>query len=148
MRKEKEERPCGTYLLGNVGLYFCLLKGFLKINPCGMDKGMKSERVPSRQPLSPLIPLCGIYLLRTSAIQARLIALGLSSVSYLQFVYFLVRFRKFTKTLCNCKTFGVFSSQILYLGLTTTLLLPFIAAFEKKEVYVQKSFSYNSKTKM
>ena len=41
---------------------------------------MKSERVALRQPLSPLIPLCGIYLLRTSAIQARLIALGLASV--------------------------------------------------------------------
>ena len=61
--KEKGERPCGTYLLGNVGLYLCLLKGFLKINPCGMNKGMKSERVALRQPLFPFIPLCGIYIL-------------------------------------------------------------------------------------
>ena len=30
--------------------------------------------------LSPLIPLCGLFLLRTSAIQASLIALGLASV--------------------------------------------------------------------
>ena len=32
------------------------------------------------QGLSPLIPLCGLFLLRTSAIQASLIALGLASV--------------------------------------------------------------------
>ena len=41
---------------------------------------MKEFRRASLFLLFPLIPLCGIYLLRTSAIQARLIALGLASV--------------------------------------------------------------------
>ena len=40
----------------------------------------KWEYTPHGFLLYPLIPLCGLFLLRTSAIQASLIALGLASV--------------------------------------------------------------------
>ena len=48
------------------------------------------------------------------------------TIYYLQFVYFLVRLCKFTKTLCNCKTFGAFSSQNLIFEL---FLLLFISPY-------------------
>ena len=44
---------------------------------------------PTPHGLSPLIPLCGLFLLRTSAIQASLIALGLASVLLSPFSFLL-----------------------------------------------------------